>query len=571
MSTGGPPPDEPSWTGGARIGRYTLVNRVGRGGMGEVWLATQTGAGGFEKRVALKRIAERMSADPDAERMFVDEARLAAHLSHPYIVQVFDFGTHDDAYFLAMEFLEGATLDALLVNAKQTFQPVPPGVAVRLTAQAADALHYAHTRADLTGAPLQIVHRDVSPTNLFVTLDGKLKVLDFGIARATVRSSLTAVGMVRGKLAFMAPEQVFGKRLDGRVDQYALGAVLFEWLTGVQLCPAKTLSEATQWAEGAELTVREVVALRPDLPPALAKVIVRAVAKDREARYASCAELGAALEEVSAEAKLQATHVDVLRWVEAHTSASAKRATHIEPPTERVVAAVTRPAHTEPSAAPAATDIVSPGAGRRRTLQVPIVPAAPSRAPRRRWPLALAAGASLLAVASVAAWAVAPKDDGAEAWPPAPRRVLAVAARALLGEAPPPPGAVPLPGPEVHLEREPTVAPDEPEAQAEAERPESSQPPAPARARTSNARRDVRKTAATPALGRVTLDSIPWSRVTMDGRELGVTPLVEHEVPAGRHTFRFVNEDGTLTGELKVQVPRGGRVARRITLAPPRP
>lgn len=591
MSTGGFTDDEASWVGGARIGRYTLVNRVGRGGMGEVWLATQTGAGGFQKRVALKRIADRMSSDLDAERMFVDEAKLAAHLSHPYIVQVFDFGTHDDAYFLAMELLEGDTLEALMGRARAAGQHVPLGVAVRLLAQAADALHYAHTRADPNGAPLQIVHRDVSPSNLFVTLDGKLKVLDFGIARATVRRNLTAVGMIRGKLAYMAPEQVLGKRLDARADQYALGVVLFEWLTGQRLCPAKTLDAATAWASAPDVTAQDVLSARADVPVALAEVIARAVAKDRERRFPSCAELGAALEQVAAESRLQATHADILRWVEGHTSATTKTAARVEPETVSVAAIVAAPTpqHTpsEPETLPSHTIAASPAAVRRRTLKIPLEPEpARPKAVRSRAVVALAA---LLLAATAGAWFLAANSGGKQEPKPEPA-ALARVERETRSEAtpvpsepppseprdtqpvdPPPPEATPTDAPqgatvpaeppvEVESKSKAEEAPKQAEP-AETERKEA------ARSRSNSSGREKRRSSS-PALGRVTLDSIPWSRVTMNGKELGVTPLVEHEVPAGRHTFRFVNEDGTLTGELRVRVPRGGKIARRITLAP---
>ncbi len=274
-------------------GRYTLVQKLAKGGMAEVFLARQHGIEGFEKRVVLKRILPDHAEDPNFVRMFLDEARTAADFSHPNLVNVFDAGVADGTYFMTMEYLRGTDLGALFADV-QAKGPLPLGTALQLIIDAARGLHAAHTAHDLEGRPLGIVHRDISPQNLFVTWDGVTKVLDFGIAHAATRSTKTELGVVKGKIAYLSPEQLEGLPLDGRSDQFALGIVAWELLTGQRLFARQSDAETLR-------AILDVKVPRPSahaaVPPALEAVLLRLLAAHRDERFGDCAAVADALEQ----------------------------------------------------------------------------------------------------------------------------------------------------------------------------------------------------------------------------------------------------------------------------------
>ncbi|MDB4974126.1 MAG: Serine/threonine protein kinase [Myxococcaceae bacterium] len=209
---------------------YLMERRLAAGGMAEVFVAKRMGPHGFEKRVALKRILPQFAIDADFVHMFIDEARLAARLSHANIVQVFDFGKHEGTFFIAMELIDGSNVNQLLRAVALRDDAVPLDVALHITAESAHALSYAHALRDDQGEPLRIVHRDVSPANLLLTRDGHVKLSDFGIARAASFEARTQTGQLRGKLGYMSPEQVLGRELDGRSDVFTLTTIFTEML-----------------------------------------------------------------------------------------------------------------------------------------------------------------------------------------------------------------------------------------------------------------------------------------------------------------------------------------------------
>ncbi|HEY8430862.1 MAG TPA: serine/threonine-protein kinase [Sandaracinaceae bacterium] len=212
------------------LGPYRIERRLAAGGMAEVFVAHRHGPHGFEKRLALKRILPQHARDPEFVGMFIDEARLAARLEHPNIVQVFDFGEHGGALFMAMEMVEGTTVGRLLRTVASHRETVPLGPALHIAYEAASALAYAHTLRDEHGKPLNIVHRDVSPANLLLTRQGHVKLTDFGIARCRTTVQRTDDGHIRGKLGYMSPEQVVGDPVDARSDVFTLCVVLAELL-----------------------------------------------------------------------------------------------------------------------------------------------------------------------------------------------------------------------------------------------------------------------------------------------------------------------------------------------------
>ncbi|GEN08708.1 serine/threonine protein kinase [Myxococcus fulvus] len=276
-----------------QVGKYQLVRKLASGGMAEVFLAKAAGPMGFEKTLVLKRILPHLAEDPAFVEMFLGEARLAAQLEHPNIVQIFDFGEADGSYFLAMEFIDGPTLRRLVKRALE--QPLPPVVCAKLVAQAAEGLAFAHEFSDAaTGEPLGLIHRDVSPDNILVSRQGAVKVVDFGVAKVAGQGHRTQTGVVKGKVAYMPPEQLRASPLDRRVDVYALGVVLYELLTGKR--PFETTTEASTMQAILFEPFVPVEARRPDVPEALRRVLELALMKERDARYPDCRALQSDLE-----------------------------------------------------------------------------------------------------------------------------------------------------------------------------------------------------------------------------------------------------------------------------------
>lgn len=274
-------------------GRYTLLQKLASGGMAELFLARQRGIEGFEKLVVLKRILPHHSDDPEFVRMFLDEARTAADLSHPNVVNIYDAGLFDGTYFITMEYLRGKDLGSVVAQARQAGAPPPLEVRLQVLIDAARGLHAAHTKTDLDGKKLHIVHRDISPQNLFVTWDGITKVLDFGIARAAHRSTKTDSGIVKGKLSYLSPEQLEGFELDGRSDQYALGIVAWELLTLERLFQKPSDAEVLRAI--LEHRVPPPSKVRP-VPDAVEAAVLKMLAHERDERFADCALAADALE-----------------------------------------------------------------------------------------------------------------------------------------------------------------------------------------------------------------------------------------------------------------------------------
>ncbi len=282
---------------GIRFGRYVLQRQIAVGGMAEIFLAKQQGPGRFERSVIIKRILPHLARDPKFVGMFLDEAALAAQLSHPHIAQLFDFGEEQGHYYLALELVRGPDLASIVDACRRLGQPPPTELSVRMVSQMLEALQYAHNAVDEHGQPLRIVHRDVSPQNALVSRAGGVKVIDFGIAKAASAVQKTDAGVVKGKFSYMAPEQLRGEPLDGRCDEYAAGLVLYELLT---LQPGLPGEGPGAIAAALEARIVPVEQVRPDLPPALVDVLGRALRPRRDDRFPNCAAMASALEGVLA-------------------------------------------------------------------------------------------------------------------------------------------------------------------------------------------------------------------------------------------------------------------------------
>ncbi len=282
-----------------RFGPYEILAPLATGGMGRVFRARITGPQGFQKVVALKLMMPSGGHVAARQKMFIDEARIAATLSHKNIVQVTDFGERGGNWYLAMEYVSGANLRVLLERALETGRALPAALAAYIAQQVASGLHYAHEKRDETGKPVGIVHRDVSPQNVVVSWDGEVKILDFGIARTVAAEEES--GVIKGKFSYMSPEQASGETVDRRSDLFSLGAVLYEMLTGTRAFPGPG-PRALQQVRRADYVPPETIV---PLPDPLLEVVTRALARDPAARWQTAEEMANALSLWLAQVKVQ--------------------------------------------------------------------------------------------------------------------------------------------------------------------------------------------------------------------------------------------------------------------------
>jgi len=279
---------------GKRLGKYEILALLALGGTAEIYLARIGGAAGFEKYVVVKCLHDHLADDNDFVKMFLDEARMAAMLDHSNIVQTFELGEYENRYYMVMEFLAGLSLAMVVRRASERLQggmlPVP--LILNIAAQAAAGLHYAHERT-ASGKPMNMVHRDISPQNLVISFEGVVKVVDFGIARAELRETKTKAGTIKGKFAYMSPEQCVATNVDRRTDVFALGVIVHELLTGRRLFKRNSPYETYQAV--IECAVENPSRINNELDPALDTIVMKAVAKDKEKRYPSAEAFGDAM------------------------------------------------------------------------------------------------------------------------------------------------------------------------------------------------------------------------------------------------------------------------------------
>ncbi|MFO0668654.1 MAG: protein kinase [Polyangiaceae bacterium] len=279
----------PPGLGSARIGRYQILGTLGAGGMAEVLLGRLVGPSGFERLVVVKRILPHLAGRRAFVDMFLDEARVVAQIRHPNVVTVHELGNEDGELFLVMEYLDGESAGGLLRRLSVKRERLPFAVAAYVVAEACAGLHAAHELTSPTGESLHVVHRDVSPQNVFVTYSGAVKVLDFGIALAGDRQTRTEAGQIKGKFEYMSPEQWREEPLDRRADVFALGIVLYELSTGHRLFRRATHLETLDAI--CEAPIPKPSTLVPDYPPLLERVCLRALERNREDRYATAADM----------------------------------------------------------------------------------------------------------------------------------------------------------------------------------------------------------------------------------------------------------------------------------------
>jgi serine/threonine-protein kinase len=271
----------------SQFGRYTLLERLAVGGMAEVFRAKISSSHGFEKILVIKRILPHLAADATFVSMFIDEAKLTAQLTHPKIVQILDFGDVGGQYFIALEYVDGSDALGLLRTTAQRRLHIPRVLAMFIINEVLEALDYAHNARDMEGKTMHIVHRDISPSNIFLSKRGDVKLGDFGIAHAQRRESKTQAGTLKGKYGYMSPEQVVGQQVDGRSDLFAVGVVLAEMLMGRRLFTAPNDLDVLLMVRDAR--IERLAKYCRDLPPALDRIVRRALQKDPRERFPTAA------------------------------------------------------------------------------------------------------------------------------------------------------------------------------------------------------------------------------------------------------------------------------------------
>jgi serine/threonine protein kinase len=280
-----------------RLDRFELIAELAVGGMGSVYLARLSGAGGFQRLYAIKRLHDHLAKNEDFISMFLDEARLAARIHHPNVVPIVEIDTTEAGYYLVMEYIEGDTVWQLFNRGAKSGKRIPDRVALRIALDSLAGLHAAHELRDDDGKPLEIVHRDVSPHNILVGVDGVSRITDFGIARAATRLAVTQSGQLKGKLAYMAPEQARSETVDRRADVFSMGICLWEMLAGQRLF--KTEFEAETLNRLLYDPIPKLTSLAPAVPAAVEAVCMKALTRDPDKRFATAAEFADALEQAA--------------------------------------------------------------------------------------------------------------------------------------------------------------------------------------------------------------------------------------------------------------------------------
>src|SRR5262245_57513386 len=296
---------------GDKLGKYEVIRQIAIGGMAELYLARTLGIEGFEKLVVLKRILPQYGSNSSFVAMFLNEARLAATLHHPNIAQVYDIGLEEGDYFFAMEYVHGEDLDHISMASEEQGVPLSMDAALTLVAGLCAGLHYAHEKLNAEGKPLNIVHRDVSPSNVLVSYDGAVKLVDFGIARASSRPGTTQGGL-KGKIAYMSPEQCRAKaQLDRRSDLYSVGAILYELTTGELPFKGETEYQILNQIVNDDAPPPSTIV--PGYPPHLEKIVLKALAREPEQRYSTALQLQSDVEDFAHETRLRVSPLVLAR------------------------------------------------------------------------------------------------------------------------------------------------------------------------------------------------------------------------------------------------------------------
>ncbi len=444
------------------FGRYETVRAIASGGMATVYLARSVGAGGFERLVAIKALHPHIASEPDFVAMFLDEARLAARVRHPNVVPTTD--VHEDPLFLVMDYIEGPSLHTLLRELRRKGEKLPVPIALRIFLDILAGLHAAHELTGDNDQPLNLIHRDVSPHNMLIGVDGIARITDFGVARAESRLSSTRGNQVKGKLAYMAPEQVKTDPIDRRCDVYASGVVLFEMLTGTPLFRAEhDAALIAQVVAGPKQSPRE---LEPSVPVEIDVAVMRALRNTIEERYATAADFAEALEQAAKNAGVSiASSRELAGFVKAasvHDAAPSGRGAQSGSgaASSRRMGAAALDFSDAPASNPSATRAPLPSSSSSTSVGTLVAPGPEAERGRsKRWLLFAGAGAVIVLLGAVLLTSREPGAQPSAASPAVSETAAASAAR---------PSATPAPLPTPQPERSADATSSSPTSSAKA-------------------------------------------------------------------------------------------------------
>ena len=554
---------------GREFGRYTLISKIGSGGMAEVYLASIRGPANVKKLCVLKRLHPHLEDEPTLVGMFLDEARLASRLSHPNVVQTYEVDTFQGLHFLTMEHLEGQSLEKILHRTRRLKESIPLAVGVRFLIDILAGLHYAHTLKDFDGTPLSIVHRDVSPGNIFVTYDGQCKLLDFGIAKARTQLVETQVGQVKGKFAYIAPEQALPEGVpDHRADLWSLGVVAWEMFAGRRLFKGRSeVITLHNTLNSAVLPLESQV----DLPLELAQIVDRTLQRDPEQRYPSARQIKEDLQAFMADAGLSATREDIgayLTGLFERERDEQRRVlcTYMEESSESplLVEVTCAPLVPVESVQEAEDTLLSPSG--EKSIQ------------RRGWLLfVVVLGLSGIAGAILAS--TEKKRDEVESVFVSQSEKEEVVASMTSSDLSPAMKSF-----RMNKVQSSSIAPTNAGFRVEESAPMSTEQSSSSEGMTVMARRvqkgvRMRMNSKTLSMmnrtlgmelnereqtGFLTLDTTPWSRVFLAGQEIGTTPIIGKELPVGDYTLILSNPEQGLRTTYRVNIEPNQTTTRRV-------
>ena len=578
----------------SQLGRYRILSRLGTGGMGEVYRALAVGPDGVEKAVAVKLVREDLLGNGELVKLFVEEAKVSFVLTHPNVLQTYEMGQVDEHFFLVMEYVDGTSLASVLYYCTAKLnQPMPAPFALFVTSQVVRGLDYAHALKDHGGRALGIVHRDVSPSNVLISWDGQVKVADFGLAKSALRKMETQVGGIKGKLAYMAPEQLRGEEVDARADIFSLGVMMYEMLAGQN--PYGDLDEITLGRRLSHETIEPLATLAPHLDAEVTAMVDRCLAEQPGDRFAAARDLGHQLDRLMRVQGLISSDYGLAEFI-GRIQEMKRTAAPSPHPFDRVLGMeLERVAGQQALSTFIAVPSSKPFAEQETLVTEPPPEPAPTGTallpPQSRSTLrwvALAGVVLLLAVAAFGiahfrgqqpAGAVAPdaalvaRPDTVPPVPaPGPKTKPATTARLHISA---PPGAQvmvdgkPRGGSPLTLEALPagkvrvqiTLQGHRPYDQQVALEPGATlilQPeltpltplPVPGK------KKKVRRRTAPAGHGTLSVNTDPWSVVQVDGVKVGNTPLVGHRLAAGKHTVRMVNPGTKLSKQQVVIIKK---------------
>ena len=552
-----------------------VIAALGQGGMAEVFLATRPQQVG-EDVIVIKRLHPHLDDDPSVVAMFLDEARVALRLIHPNIVRSYQLGQLQGRHAIVMEYLEGQPIHRVLLRAASLRREVPFEAVVPMIVAALEGLHHAHEASADDGTPLRLVHRDVSPHNLFLTSDGNIKLLDFGIAKTEFQECRTRTGLLKGKVSYMAPEQAWGHTVDCRADLWSVGVVMWEMLTGKRLFKAE--NEAASLHNTLTAKIPKLSDIRTDIPPELERIVARALQRDPAQRYPTAAtmafELRAWARSCGVSTRSDASRAFFYDLFGDEIIAYRERVEELLAQQENAPISGSMPLprlHQAPNSGNVPTHLSTTVAVTGRAQQ-------PTRAPPLLWGL-VGLGVAALCVIAFERITRTPPPQLLEIVPVAPAAAAAPTAAEPRAVVLAPARSVPAPEMTAAEAAEPSER-----TKARAQMPRAR--PATAGREPSTPARSVPERPAEPAAprepvitehvpppapsavehGYLTLDTSPWSNVTADGVSLGQTPIVRAKLPSGTHTLTLSNPEQGLRTSYQVRIEAGKVTARRLGL-----